>query len=118
MVTRIDTVTCVDAGETVTISIDSTCINAARPIPTGKDRFRGAAKASRKLILFLDSAQYEDSMVIQAGVWAITDNYSKKDIQSKLVLSPSSYRSGPAVSDAQIARAKQILDGLEIRNRL
>jgi len=100
------------------IYVPASCINAGLPIPSEQDRFHGVAKVSTNLVRFLEKARYEDAMVVQAGVWALTDNYSKYDIQTKLVARMSSGRSCPAVTDAQVARAKQILDGLGIPNRL
>jgi hypothetical protein len=58
-------------------SVPAACINAKLPIPGKNDYFKGVAKVSKNLIRFLKRARSEDSRVIQAGVWAITDCYSK-----------------------------------------
>jgi len=106
------------ARSTEKIYVPASCINAALPIPGAQDQFHGVAKVSNDLVRFLEKARGEDDMVVQAGVWALTDGYSKYDIQTKLVARSSSGSSRPAVSDQQVARAKRILDELGIGNRL
>jgi hypothetical protein len=98
-------------------SIPAACINAKRPIPGEDDYFKGVAKVSKNLIRFLKRACGEDSKVIQAGVWAITDRYSRKDIQRQLFVR-TSHGNMPAISDYQIDRAKQILNSLGIQTNL
>jgi hypothetical protein len=128
------------------ISIDASCINANRPIPTSSDKFRGVARVPEKLSRFLVEAAAEDDMTIQAGVWAITDRYTRRDLESRLrrrkrmdlrehmeaqsranmtasILGRSAHQmpvddDGPAISDRQIDRAKALLDKLGIKNRL
>jgi SLA1 homology domain 1, SHD1 len=90
------------------------CINAELAIPADKDRFCGVASVPTDLARFLEAAQNENAMVIQAGVWALTDNYSKEEIQGKLVTRSSYGTSWPAISESEIDRAGQILDELGI----
>ncbi|MGA2902552.1 MAG: hypothetical protein ABSD98_01870 [Candidatus Korobacteraceae bacterium] len=119
---------------TVYISLKATCINATLPIPTSSDKFRGVARVSEPLSRFLRESAREDDMTIQAGVWAITDGYTRSQVQSGLrkhkrwplferpsgipqldrILSDD----GPAISDLQIDRAKVLLDKLRIGNFL
>jgi hypothetical protein len=105
-------------GETKRVSVPAACINAGKPIPAQKDRFRGVARVSDNLTRFLERASAEDAMVIQAGVWALTDNYSGTDVQRRLIARTSRGESCPAVSAAQVAKARQILDELQVPNRL
>ena len=98
-------------------SVSAACINAERPIPGNNDYFEGVAKVSNNLIRFLKGGRGEDSKVIQAGVWAITDRYSKQEIQRKLTVH-TSQGNMPAISDYQIERAKQILNRLKIWTKL
>lgn len=107
------------------IRVPASCINASLPIPNEKDRFSGVARVSRNLQRFMEAAEGEDAMVIQAGVWALTDGYSRQTIQATLRTRRVSNRydvfralgsdEGPAISNIQIDRAKAILDSLGIR---
>jgi hypothetical protein len=103
---------------TVQIQVPASCINAECPIPGERDRFRGVAKVKKDLIRFLEAAENEEPMVVQAGVWAITDRYTKADVQRKLFVRDQFGRTWAAVSNHQVARAKRILDKLRIRNYL
>jgi len=104
-------------NETKRIVLPAACINATRPVPRDKDSFTSVAKANRALALFLERAGGQDPMVIQAGVWAITDDYSAAQIQRTLVTTVQGHKQ-PAISLAQIAAAKRILNELHISNRL
>jgi len=136
MVTRREYELDLSPKQTRQISVPASCINANLPVPKDSDRFSGVARVSDKLSKFLQAAEGEDAMTIQAGVWAITDRYSRSMIQSHLrvrrystrmgamgrVGLPSTFGSlsddGPAVSSRQIDRAKAILDKLKINHRL
>jgi hypothetical protein len=71
--------------------------------------------------LFLTRARRRNPKIIQAGVWAIIDNFSAHDIQPALATtveaSVEARRQIP-ISRRQIRTAKRILDKLQIRNRL
>lgn len=103
---------------TQNVAIDAACINAGRPIPTKKDRFHGVRRVSPDLVRFLDAAVGKDPMVIQAGVWALTDGYSGDDVKDHLVLVDQQGNRRRAVSDQNIEEARAILAGLGIRNPL
>jgi hypothetical protein len=112
------------------IRVPASCINASLPIPNEKDRFSGVAHVSRNLQRFMEAAEGEDAMVIQAGVWALTDGYSRQRIQATLrtrrvqsvygipIPNAADRDEGPAISNRQIDIAKGILDGLRLRNNL
>jgi hypothetical protein len=105
------------------ITVPASCINANLPIPGENDHFSGVARVSKNAARFLEATDNEDAMVIQAGVWAITDNYTREQIKSHLRLRRTyldSFRSEeiPAVSDEQIDKAKIILNRLGISNYL
>jgi len=100
------------------VSINASCINSGRPIPTEKNRFYGVRRVSNDLARFLDATQNTDPMVVQAGVWALTDNYSGQDIQTRLVLRDQYGNTHQAVSTANIAEARSILNNLGIHHRL
>jgi hypothetical protein len=53
---------------TARFSVPAACINAELPIPREGDHFRGVARVSEDLRRFLERADGEDPMVIQAGV--------------------------------------------------
>jgi hypothetical protein len=112
------------------VFVPATCINAKLAIPSNTDRFSGVRRPSASLQKFFEAAQNEDAMVIQAGAWAITDGYTKAQVQAHLrsrhvstvygIPIPGMQGSdrGPAISDADIARARAILNQLGIRSRL
>ncbi len=101
-----------------TLTLDAVCINAAKPIPGAKNRFNGVRKVSEDLVRFLNASRTADPMTIQAGVWAITDNYSSQDVQARLVETDNHGRIWQAVSVENVAEARRLLDELGIRHRL
>jgi hypothetical protein len=134
MVTRQEYRFDLGAMDTRHISVPASCINANLAIPRESDAFRGVAKVSKNLSRFLEAAQGEDPMTVQAGVWAITDGYTGAQVQQHLRIRRSSARGaigglrspldqfgsdgGSAVSDSNIRRAREILRGLGIRTNL
>ncbi|MGD0816417.1 MAG: hypothetical protein ABSA83_22730 [Verrucomicrobiota bacterium] len=112
------------------IRVPASCINASLPIPNEKDKFSGVSRVPDKVRRFMEAAEGEDAMVIQAGVWTLTDGYSRQRIQSALRKRRVSTRygipldgitgsdEGPAISIAEIERAKAILDRLRISHNL
>ncbi len=103
------------------IVLRAACMNATRPIPGYREAFIDVAKADESLILFLKRARRKNPKIIQAGVWAITDNFSAHDIQPALattITSSVEARRQIFISRRQIAAAKRILDKLKIHNRL
>jgi hypothetical protein len=105
--------------DTKHVSIAASCINAGSPIPKPSDRFSGVARVSESLSRFLRAAADEDAMTIQAGVWALTDGYTRSEIRRHLVMrgAPSG-TDDSAISHDNIDRAKALLDKLGIQNRL
>ena len=98
--------------------VPAACINAESPIPVEDDHFSGVASVSDDLTRFLERAGGEDPMVIQAGVWALTDNYSQYEVRHKLMARSSQGDMRPAISVDQVATAQRILNELGIPNRL
>ncbi|MEA2988063.1 MAG: hypothetical protein QOG83_774 [Alphaproteobacteria bacterium] len=66
------------------IRVPATCINASLPVPTDKDRFKGVSRVSDDVRRFIEAAEAEEDMTIQAGVWSLTDGFSREKIQSTL----------------------------------
>ena len=118
MVTRTEYTFTLWPCSTQHLGIQASCINANRPIPGQSDRFYGVARVSDDLARFLEATQDTDPMVVQAGVWAITDGYSAHDVQTRLVAHDQYGNTRQAVSDAQIAEARRILDRLGINHKL
>lgn len=109
------------------IRVPAACINASLPIPKESDRFSGVSRVPTDVRRFMEAAEGEEAMVIQAGVWALTDGYSRSQIQGTLRTRRVRYGGlpgldgtdeGPAISSAQIDKAKQTLTRLGIRNKL
>lgn len=102
MVTRSDHRFTLPPQDTKRINVPASCINAELPIPSEEDMFHGVAKVSDQLVRFLENARGEDAMVVQAGVWALTDGYSGYQIQNKLVAqTPSGHRHSAVFADGQ-----------------
>jgi hypothetical protein len=128
MVTRSEYDFDLEPWATKHISVGASCINAGRAIPQSNHTFKGVARVPEVLSKFLQAAAGEDAMTIQAGVWAITDDYSPDDIKRRLrkrwtsggasAATSVSLDDGPAISDDNIDRAKELLDRLRIPNRL
>ena len=112
------------------IRVPASCINASLPIPNESARFSGVSRVPNNVRRFMEAAEGEDAMVIQAGVWALTDGYSRQRIQVTLRTRRVSTRygvplsglsgtdEGPAISNIQIDKAKAILERLGIHNNL
>ena len=118
MVTRDELSFTLDPRSTTQLSVDASCINAQLPIPGETARFEGVKRVSHTLVRFLNAAQHADPMVVQAGVWAITDKYSKRDVQERLITQDRRGNRIGAVSDADVARAAEILDEVGIKHNL
>lgn len=118
MVTRRPCRFTLEPGGRHRVSIEATCLNAGRPIPGTADRFDGVRPAQAAVKRFVDAAQDADPMVVQAGVWALTDGYSASDVQRRLEQSDRWGRRVSAVSTAQIEQARRILERLALPNRL
>jgi hypothetical protein len=87
------------AHQTTQTWIDVVCINATLPIPTERDLFTNIRMVDETLRRFLHAAQREHPMTIQAGVWAITDRMSRKQIRTRVA----------AISETSTNRAWVIL---------
>ena len=98
--------------------MSAACINAARPIPGKSDRFYGVARVPDNVARFLEASKNESQMVIQAGVWTLTDNYSRSDVINHLIARDSRGNTSHPVTQAHCDKAEAILDGLGIRHRL
>jgi hypothetical protein len=124
MVTRYDHSFTISARSHTQLDIPAACINANLPIPNLNDGFGGISRVSDSLLSFLVQSQGEDTMTIQAGVWAITDGYNRSAIQSHLRRRGIDQRTlrefdhGSAISEGHIEKAKEILDALGISNKL
>lgn len=103
---------------TENVNIKDSCINAGLSIPTEKDRFYGVRKVNDDLSRFLEASQNCDPMVVQAGIWTLTDNYTGTQVKNHLVSRDQYGRTHQAVTDANIAEAKRILDVLNIKHCL
>lgn len=118
MVTTAEYTFALSPCETHALWLDAACINADRPIPGKNDRFRGVAQVAEPVRRFLQASRGEDPMVIQAGVWTLTDGYSREAIISHLVSRDSKGNTWHPITVAHCERARAILDELGIAHRL
>lgn len=100
------------------LSVQAACINADRPIPGKNDRFKGVARVPDAVARFLEAGAGEDSMVIQAGVWTLTDGYTRDQVIHHLISRDRNGNTWHPVTQAHCDRAKAILDALGIPHRL
>ncbi len=100
------------------VMLRAACVNAERPIPSGADGFSGVHRVPDMLTRFLQAAIHASPMVRQAGVWALTDDYSAAAIRAHLTTRDRDGNQRPAISDDDIAEAKRLLDSVGARHRL
>lgn len=100
------------------LDIKAACINANRPIPGKGDRFYGVARVSDNVARFLEASKNEDPMVIQAGVWTLTDNYSRYDVINHLISRDDRGNTSHPVTHDHCDKAKRIIEKLGIPHRL
>ncbi|MGD1046998.1 MAG: hypothetical protein ABR936_16975 [Bacteroidota bacterium] len=100
------------------LNIDAACINASLAVPGKNDRFYGVRRVSDKLSKFLEASKNSDPMVVQAGVWALTDGYTANQVKTHLVARDQYGHTRQAVSDSHIEEARRILNNLSIHNNL
>jgi hypothetical protein len=118
MVARKEQVTTLLPLSSQQVFIDASCINASRPIPGDTDVFSGVERISGDLARFLLAAGDAGPMVVQAGVWALTDGYTGYSVKTRLVARDQNGNTRPAVTDSEIVEARRILKSLGIRNNL
>jgi len=66
------------------LHIEATCINADLEIPDGSAKFNEIDSVPDNLVAFLKACSKCNQMVVQAGTWAITDDYTGEDVQNHL----------------------------------
>ena len=118
MVSRRETTVTLAPRTTSSVSVEASCINAGLPIPEKRHRFRGVKRVPHDLVRFLEASAHADAMVVQAGVWALTDGYTAHDVQTRLVARDRYGNIHQAVSDEDVRQARRILDSLGIRHSL
>jgi hypothetical protein len=72
------------ARESMEFILQAACLNAHLPVPRRGEKLSKIGLVDRDLKQFLDAAQHDDPMVIQAGVWALTDKLGPLAIQFRL----------------------------------
>lgn len=105
-------------NSTERVILDAACINANLPIPGERDRFSGVNRVSKDLTQFLVASKNADRMTVQAGVWAITDNYTGEAVKAHLVSVDQYGNQHQAVSDWHIDEARRILRKIGVQSRL
>lgn len=118
MVTRKEYLFKIKSNGTRFINVPASCINAAREIPSKKDSFRGVKKVPDHIKRFLKETDGCEPMMIQAGVWALTDHMSGDDIKNRLINRELTGRQYNSISDRNIADARRVLAQLGIQSRL
>jgi HEAT repeat protein len=106
------------ASASESMVIAATCINAGLAVPNERDEFSGIARVPDDVARFLEAAKNAGPMVVQAGVWALTDGYTARQVQMHVVSRDRFGNTSHAVSNDDIEMARGILDGLGIRHSL
>ena len=91
------------------LPVQVACLNAHKPIPTSNDGFGSVERAGDTVNRFLAAAKGERAMVIQAGVWAITDHLDHNELKARLHNIANSHFAGQAISDNDIRTAGLLL---------
>lgn len=118
MVTRKEHVFVVDSRGTRYVAVQAACINADRPIPAREDQFRGVKRVPPNVERFLRASDGYPPMVVQAGVWALTDRYSRRQIRERLQTQSRTGAVDAAISEGDVDQAKGLLDRLQIPHSL
>lgn len=118
MATREEYVLSLKPRSKKTISINAVCINAGKPIPREQDYFCGVDRVPYNLIRFLEATRNEGAMVVQAGVWAITDKYSNAQLKQRIIITDQYGNRQQGIMDKDVKEAKRILKDLNIRSNL
>ncbi len=100
------------------VGISAACINADRPIPGVKDKFQGVARVSDSVARFLAASRGEDPMVIRAGVWTLTDAYTREAVIHHLIARDRDGNTTHPITDRHCSQAKAILDRLGVAHCL
>lgn len=106
-----------EASASLQVPLRVACINADRPIPSEENGFAAVEAGSPQVAKFLAAASDAPPMVVQAGVWAITDNLTADQIRSRL-RTQSEYGEREAISEGDVEAAAGILDSLNIETQL
>lgn len=100
------------------INVPATCINAHREIPNKKNSFYGVKKVPEHIERFLKETDGGSPMMVQAGVWSLTDDMTHEQIKERLVTDESTGRRYNSISDTEINEARHVLERLGIQSRL
>lgn len=95
-------------------SVRVACLNAHRDIPNSRDGFRGVSKADTRVVGYIDAARNKSDMVLQAGVWAITDGLDRRALKHRLIDVESLRGKGSIIDDHVVNEAAAILRRLQI----
>jgi hypothetical protein len=118
MAVRKEIVFTIASGEARFLKVPAVCINGGLPVPGRDDRFRGVSRVSSHVERFLRETPHHPEMVVQAGVWALTDGYDRQQIKDRLVTRSSSGRVVTGISDSDIDGAKAVLGRLGLQTSL
>lgn len=118
MAVRKEVVFTIAPGDGRFLKVPAVCINGGLPIPGRDDQFRGVSRVSSEVERFLRETPHHPEMVVQAGVWALTDGYDRRQIKDRLVTNSSSGRSFAGISDGDIDGAKAVLTRLGLQTSL
>jgi hypothetical protein len=98
--------------------VNAACINADRPIPGKDDHFQGVSRVPDNVVRFLEASLSQDPMVIQAGVWTLTDNYSRYRVINHLIQKDHDGNTSHPITNEHCDKAQEILDTLGIPHHL
>jgi hypothetical protein len=104
------------ASKDVTLRV--ACMHAKRSVPRARDGFGKVAVAPEEILRFLAASRELPPMAVQAGVWALSDRYSRVDVQRRLLRADPAGGVSPAISDDDLDRAGLVLDSLCIHHAL
>jgi hypothetical protein len=98
----------------VTVSVPAVCANFHKPEPSASSSFSiQAAPEDDELqrLLAVIERRHPSQVVAQVAVWAVTDDVSRRELDSTYTSSFSPFLPGPpAASQQDIQRARELLE--------
>jgi hypothetical protein len=100
------------------VAVQVACLNANLEIPGADDNFHGIGRARKDVTRFIEAARNESPMVLQAGIWALTDGLNRLQLKERLVNESGPRVGRHSISDSDIDTAGLILAKLHLSTRI
>ncbi|NOX51308.1 MAG: hypothetical protein GXP16_12360 [Gammaproteobacteria bacterium] len=99
-------------------AVQVACLNAHREIPSEQDGFGRLKRADAEVAKFIEVACNEAPMVLQAGIWALTDGLNRSELRRRLVANGGVSTHRQVISDRDIDSASLHLAKLSLATQI